>query len=100
MEKIYTLYIALPNSSFEENEVVDLIRDFRPEVNCGLFYGLCNGEMEELMCDFNEFDVLDLEEESERTIYYEVDESSIVESIEIGAGEIIELEDPIEIKEE
>jgi len=49
-------YIPKPDTWFAENTEVDLIDDYRPDFNFGLFRGLHDGRLDEEVCSFNEFE--------------------------------------------
>ena len=61
-------YISKPDEWFDAGTIATLIDDYRTEgLNSGLFSGLRNGELDEEICPFDEFDIVDelLEEADE-----------------------------------
>ena len=49
-------YIAKSETWFDAGTVAELIDNYRPDANCGLFRGYRNGKLDEETCPFNEFD--------------------------------------------
>lgn len=41
---------------FDKGTIVELIDDYRPNFNCGLFLGFRKGELDEEVCCFSEFE--------------------------------------------
>ena len=55
-DKAEIKYVAKPETWFDAGTVVELIDDYRPDINCGLFRGYRNGKLDEEVCPFDEFD--------------------------------------------
>ena len=49
-------HIAKPGEWFDEGTFVELIDDYRPDMDAGLFRGYRNGRIDEEVCPFDEFD--------------------------------------------
>ena len=49
-------YIAKPETWFDVGTPSELIDDYRPGINSGLFLGLRNGNPDEEVCSFDEFE--------------------------------------------
>lgn len=47
---------------FDKDTIVELIDDYRPSMPCGLFYGLKDGKLDEEVCNFNEFTIIESDE--------------------------------------
>ena len=52
-------YIPKPDTWFDGSVEVDLVDDYRPDINSGLFCGLHNGKLDEEVCSFDEFIEID-----------------------------------------
>jgi len=61
-------YIAKPDEWFDVGTEVQLIDDYRassamyfggPEMNAGLFEGLKDGKIDQEVCSFDEFDIIE-----------------------------------------
>lgn len=55
------IYRAKPNTWFDEGTEVKLVDDYRPKLPCGLFCGLQDGKLDEEICSFNEFKIIEEE---------------------------------------
>lgn len=53
------IYIAKPQTWFDENSKVKLIDDYRPKMNAGLFCGFRDKKEDEEICSFDEFIIED-----------------------------------------
>ena len=53
-------YIAKSHSWFDEGTEADLIDDYRPDVQAGVFYGMKNGHLTYQTCNFDEFKITTL----------------------------------------
>lgn len=61
-------YVAKPDEWFDEGTEVKLIDDYRadssmyfggPSMNAGLFEGLKDGKVDQEVCSFDEFDIIE-----------------------------------------
>ena len=50
-------YIAKPKTWFDAGTEADLVDDYRPEFNSGVFYGWKDGKKEYQVCEFKEFKI-------------------------------------------
>ena len=53
------IYIAKSQTWFDENSKVELIDDYRPQINAGLFCGFRKNKEDEEICNFDEFIIED-----------------------------------------
>lgn len=51
-------YIAKPDTWYDEGTEAQLIDDYRPQIDSGLFCGYKNGKLDEEICSFDEFEVV------------------------------------------
>ena len=51
-------YIAKAHSWFDEGTEADLIEDYRPDVQAGVFFGMKDGHLKHQLCNFDEFKVI------------------------------------------
>lgn len=50
-------YIAKPDEWFDAGTEAELIDDYRPRMNSGLFRGIYEGKSDEEVCSFEEFEI-------------------------------------------
>lgn len=54
------IYITRPDEWFDTGTEVELVDDYRPDgLNCGLFRGYRNGKLDEEICPFDEFNIVE-----------------------------------------
>ena len=60
-----SIYISKPGEWFDAYSAVQLIDDYRPAINAGLFFGKHNGQDDEEVCSFDEFIIVETQSEVE-----------------------------------
>ena len=50
------MIVAKQGTWFDAGTVVELVDDYRPQMNAGLFRGLKDGKMDEEVCSWEEFE--------------------------------------------
>ena len=58
-------YIAKSDCWFDQDTEADLIDDYRPEVQSGLFFGMKDGHLTYQICNFDEFKIVYLKVDDE-----------------------------------
>jgi hypothetical protein len=53
------VYVAKPGEWFDAGTVAMLVDDYRPDMEAGLFRGVRDGKLDEEVCAFAEFDVIE-----------------------------------------
>lgn len=54
------IYIPKSDTWFDEGTIVKLVDDYREDMeNCGLFEGLSDGMLDEEICSFDEFELIE-----------------------------------------
>lgn len=59
-------YIAKIDTWYDQGTEVELLDDFRPLVDSGIFCGYRKGKLDEEICSFGEFEIVEEEESNDK----------------------------------